>query len=111
MYAVKTFIQNPYIDVDGNLIIPHKYYRAQPFSEGRAAVIREEYVSIVNEGILLVPISPFTYINREGNVAIETDFDEAGEFHELFRLFTAVSVHLKMESQWRNRRTIQILCI
>ena len=71
-----------YIDVDGNLIIPHKYYRAQCFSEGRAAVIREEYVSIVNEGILLVPISPFTYIDREGNVAIETDFDEAGEFHD-----------------------------
>lgn len=59
-----------FVDKTGNLALPNKFFRADPFSEGFAAVLPDEKESM------------WGYIDKTGKVAIAPQYRSAGEFGE-----------------------------
>lgn len=63
-----------FIDITGKMVIPANYYYAKPFSEGLAVV------SIPPTGYDMK--AKYGYIRRNGEFAVEPQYDNAMSFHE-----------------------------
>jgi hypothetical protein len=66
------------VDTKGQLVIPAKFYKAKPFSEGLAAVSTDSPESWTGSEAG----QGYGFIDKNGKLVIPAKYSEVGDFHE-----------------------------